>query len=551
MHQRSQRRRRQVKDFCRSSDPTLARRKLRRMSVSYVDDISDGSGFFILLKLLARWKGSLYKLVWLDLIVYLTLYYLINVLYRFALNSEQKETFNIIVTYCEDISTQLPVSFVLGFFVSGVIGRWFQTFMYIPWLNEITYSVMAAVNCADARVSRKIRLSVMRYLNLAWILAMRRISDRIADRFRQRHKPTDGNPKENDNQISRGRNDLWSVSMNTDAKSPTPKRNRSAKSTPNVNSLQPDCESDANIFDFNEAEAPFEGTDEWSIEETLRCFNNDKVIQATFGMIILENEVKAFERIAKRHFQKTHQRYIPEAWVPIQWAVRLIHKAGLHANIADPKIVAGVTKDIGNFRQQLQKLQVFSGLTMPLVYTQVAVISVYSYFFCQIIAAQCVEQNGTVGSFSQSNSLPVPIFGVFYFLFLMGWLKVALCVMNPFGDDYEDFECSEILDCNLDVSYRAVLLDEATFPESLKTATFKVKPMKGVENDNLQDFLENAAKEVQEADFYEEMNDIQNLEIRPSLLDRIRRHCRPNHSRTVLFDRGSGNDTRPPNPLNY
>uniref|UniRef100_A0A0V0JB48 Bestrophin homolog n=1 Tax=Schistocephalus solidus TaxID=70667 RepID=A0A0V0JB48_SCHSO len=507
------------------------------MSVSYVSDISEGSGFFIVLKLIARWKGSLYKLVWLDLVVYLIIYYLINLLYRFALNSAQKETFHMIVAYCDDISTQLPVSFVLGFFVSGVIGRWFQTFMFIPWLNEITYSVMAAVNCADTRVSRKIRLSVMRYLNLAWILAMRRISDRIAERFSQQHKPKGGNTKDDDDCICRGRNEIWSVSQCPDKKISPSRRMQSAKTTPNISSSPLDGQANIKIFNFNENAAPFDGSDEWSIKETLFCFNNDNVVRATFGRIILENEAKAFERIAQQHFQKTHQRYIPEPWVPIEWAVRLIHKAGLHANIADPKIVAAVNKDIGKFRQQLQKLQVFSSLTMPLVYTQVAVISLYSYFFCQIIGAQNVRRNDTVGVSSHSNALPIPVFGVFFFLFLMGWLKVALCVMNPFGDDYEDFECSEILDSNLDVSYRAVLLDEATFPESLKTATFMPKPMKGAESDHLMDFLENTTREIQETEFTCEMSDIQNLEIRQNFLERLRQHCRPNHNRAVLFDR--------------
>ncbi|VDL92022.1 unnamed protein product [Schistocephalus solidus] len=369
-----------------------------------------------------RWKGSLYKLVWLDLVVYLIIYYLINLLYRFALNSAQKETFHMIVAYCDDISTQLPVSFVLGFFVSGVIGRWFQTFMFIPWLNEITYSVMAAVNCADTRVSRKIRLSVMRYLNLAWILAMRRISDRIAERFSQQHKPKGGNTKDDDDCICRGRNEIWSVSQCPDKKNSPSRRMQSAKTTPNISSSPLDGQANIKIFNFNENAAPFDGSDEWSIKETLFF------VRATFGRIILENEAKAFERIAQQHFQKTHQRYIPEPWVPIEWAVRLIHKAGLHANIADPKIVAAVN-------------------------------------------------------------------------------KVALCVMNPFGDDYEDFECSEILDSNLDVSYRAVLLDEATFPESLKTATFMPKPMKGAESDHLMDFLENTTREIQETEFTCEMSE--------------------------------------------
>ncbi|VDN09186.1 unnamed protein product [Dibothriocephalus latus] len=121
------------------------------MSVSYVDDISDGSGFFIILKLLARWKGSLYKLVWVDLLAYLIIYYLINALYWFVLNSDQQDTFHVMVAYCEEIGTQIPVSFVLGFFVSGVIGRWFQTFVYIPWLNEITYTVMVCAELCAVR----------------------------------------------------------------------------------------------------------------------------------------------------------------------------------------------------------------------------------------------------------------------------------------------------------------------------------------------------------------------------------------------------------------
>ncbi|VDN12947.1 unnamed protein product, partial [Dibothriocephalus latus] len=145
----------------------------------------------------------------------------------------------------------------------------------------------------------------------------------------------------------------------------------------------------------------------------------------------------------------------------------------------------------------------------------VAVIAVYSYFICQIIGSQYVKRNGTLTIASHSNALPVPIFGVFYFLFLMGWLKpgfspfkqVALCVMNPFGDDYEDFECSEILDYNLDVSYRAVLLDESTFPDSLKRATFEAKPMAGAEDDNLQEFLENTTREIQAAYSNEEINE--------------------------------------------
>lgn len=37
-----------------------------------------------------RWRGSIYKLVWLDLLCFLFIYYLLNIVYRTALNDEQK-----------------------------------------------------------------------------------------------------------------------------------------------------------------------------------------------------------------------------------------------------------------------------------------------------------------------------------------------------------------------------------------------------------------------------------------------------------------------------
>ncbi|KAM3179173.1 hypothetical protein ACTXT7_001124 [Hymenolepis weldensis] len=112
------------------------------MSISYVDDISDGNGAFIFVKILRRWKGSLYKLVWVDLFLYLAIYYSISLTYRFALPEAQKRTFEDVVRFCEGMKGNIPVSFLLGFFVSGVIGRWYNMYMYIPWMNHIAYSTM-------------------------------------------------------------------------------------------------------------------------------------------------------------------------------------------------------------------------------------------------------------------------------------------------------------------------------------------------------------------------------------------------------------------------
>lgn len=37
-----------------------------------------------------RWRGSVYKLIWRELLAYLVLYYTINFVYRYTLNDEQK-----------------------------------------------------------------------------------------------------------------------------------------------------------------------------------------------------------------------------------------------------------------------------------------------------------------------------------------------------------------------------------------------------------------------------------------------------------------------------
>ena len=59
-----------------------------RMATSYIHEVWSGKGAFI--RLLDRWKGSVYKLVWREMLVYVSIYTTLSLIYRFQLSEEGK-----------------------------------------------------------------------------------------------------------------------------------------------------------------------------------------------------------------------------------------------------------------------------------------------------------------------------------------------------------------------------------------------------------------------------------------------------------------------------
>jgi len=60
-----------------------------------------------------------------------------------------------------------------------------------------------------------------------------------------------------------------------------------------------------------------------------------------------------------------------------------------------------------------------------------------------------------------------PFFLTVQFVFYFGWLKVAETLINPFGEDDDDFELNRLIDRHTQVGYMIVELDDST-PELLK-----------------------------------------------------------------------------------
>ena len=61
-----------------------------------------------------------------------------------------------------------------------------------------------------------------------------------------------------------------------------------------------------------------------------------------------------------------------------------------------------------------------------------------------------------VGYTEAITDMQVPWFTILMFIFYFGWLHVSQVLINPMGEDDEDFDMNELLNRHLQISYRMV-----------------------------------------------------------------------------------------------
>ncbi|KAL5238667.1 hypothetical protein ACI65C_006077 [Semiaphis heraclei] len=318
-----------------------------------------------------RWRGSIYKLVWPDLAAFLVCYYTLNLTYRFVLNPQQKRIFESISDYCETYSELIPLSFVLGFYISIIMQRWWDQYCSIPWPDPIAVYVSSHIHGQDER-GRLMRRTIMRYVCLGLTMVFSNISPRVKKRF-----PT--------------------------------------------------------LDHFVEAGLLLEN------EKTIVLDLNDK-----------------FPRHSKH-------------WLPVVWATSIVTRARKEGRIRDDFAVKTIIDELNKFRGQCGLLLNYDSISVPLVYTQVVTLAVYSFFITTVMGRQWLDKPvmplANLKHQTESNSanynyidLYFPVFTTLQFFFYMGWLKVAESLINPFGEDDDDFEVNWIIDRNVQVSY--LIVDE-------------------------------------------------------------------------------------------
>ena len=179
--------------------------------------------------------------------------------------------------------------------------------------------------------------------------------------------------------------------------------------------------------------------------------------------LMLPHEVERLKRIDTK---TPHE----STWIPILWATQLLTRAHTEGKIQIDKLdLINLINSFQSIDSANRKILNYNWVNFPLAYTQVATLAVYFYFFSALFARQYLiptDDKLDKETFPDLTNLPfsnkepfkehtpyfyVPIFTLVEFFCYFGWIKVAETLLNPFGNDDEDFQINYLIDRNLQV----------------------------------------------------------------------------------------------------
>ncbi|VUZ44728.1 unnamed protein product, partial [Hymenolepis diminuta] len=272
-----------------------------------------------------------------------------SVMYSFFLTGPMKNNFKNYCLYCKRAVMQVPVHFVMGFFVDTIASRWWDQFQRLPWPDELAMSLVAYTHGNNEYV-RKQRRTIMRYINLSYVIYFRNISSQVQLRF----------PSE-----------------------------------------------------FN-------------------------LIQAG---LVTEDELVRYALTAPYNRAGHYS-------VPITWAQNIILQMRGEGSIKSDTDADCLLKLAVDFRKQIGGIVCYDLLPVPLVYTQVATILTYSFTLSLIFSWQFMGE--------ENAGLYIPIFELLQVIFYVGWLKVSEGLINPLGEDEDDYDICDMIERNMHISYHIV-----------------------------------------------------------------------------------------------
>ncbi|VDM61422.1 unnamed protein product [Angiostrongylus costaricensis] len=168
----------------------------------------------------------------------------------------------------------------------------------------------------------------------------------------------------------------------------------------------------------------------------------------------------------KENFDEIQYNY-NKYFLPFNWAWALIYRARMEGYIESDYYVTILSEEVKKFRTDLAWLCNYDWVPLPMIYPTIVCLAVHTYFLVCVIARQYVEGSTVEGDMID---MVFPFMTSIQFVLYMGWLKVAEALLNPWGEDDDDFETNVLIDRNLAMCLKIVDDGYGRTPELRKDA---------------------------------------------------------------------------------
>jgi len=163
-------------------------------------------------------------------------------------------------------------------------------------------------------------------------------------------------------------------------------------------------------------------------------------------------------------------------WLPLTWSIKLL-KEMRRKKFIDDKGHEKLLFEIKNVESTNYKLRCLVWVNFPMAYTQVVVLVYMTLVACLLFGSQYIvplseqqcKSNSTDVEDLEAVSSDIEhnaniVFHFAQFVFYLGWVTVAKIMLNPFGEDPDDFDTNYVVDRNLQTSLQIVDDNPKDFP---------------------------------------------------------------------------------------
>ncbi|XP_046635228.1 bestrophin-4-like [Daphnia pulicaria] len=132
--------------------------------------------------ILFRWKGSIYKTIWKQMLVYCVLFYSLTIVYKVGLDEEGKIAFRALAKYFSKQTGSLNLMIMLGFFTTTAMQRLFTMHTAMPGTAKLISFFLMSIK-QDLPEGPVLVEQFARWAVLSWVLTYRIVSKPLRDLF--------------------------------------------------------------------------------------------------------------------------------------------------------------------------------------------------------------------------------------------------------------------------------------------------------------------------------------------------------------------------------